>query len=45
MGFRITVFVVLDIYEKLASTALFKKTHERRFECLHISCGHLVDLL
>lgn len=44
MCFRILLIVFLNVAEELSSTTFLKNTHKRRFEGLHWSCWHLLNL-
>jgi hypothetical protein len=44
VGGRIFVLPVLQEFEEFLRTALFKKTHQWAFDCLHLGAGNLRDL-
>lgn len=44
MGGRIIVLPILQEFEEFLRAALFKKTHQWAFDCLHLGAGNLRDL-
>ena len=44
MGSRILVLPILQELEEFLRPTLFKKTHQRAFDCLHFRAGDLGDL-